>query len=163
MCAPTASARLPPLLRTAQKQGGLHQLASAQQSVPISFVCWSRTHAGLLAYGTDRGEIFLYQHAHGRQPERQNAGKHPSGKMPGVKSDNQIACGDWLRDGALALASGSRVRAASARPHVGAAQASWQKLDMPGQTVLTPQLPRSPRAGPRASSPRSSKSASRSH
>lgn len=91
---------------------GLRQLANAAQSAGITFIKWSRTQPGLLAIGTDRGEIFLYSHHEKDQPalERQNAGKHPGMVIPGMKSDNQIVCGDWLHDGALALASGARLK-----------------------------------------------------
>jgi len=95
------------------EDGTLRELAPPARSLDLTFVGWSRTEAGILAVGTSKGEVYLFSLAKGPAAhlELQDAGRHPGISIPGVKvADNQIVCGYWLQSGALALASGSRLK-----------------------------------------------------
>lgn len=103
----------------AQDAEGVQPVATSGQSASIAFVRWSATEPGVLGCGSDKGDIYLYSHRKGAKAglEKQGRGRHPSiVAIPGIThADNQITCGDWLQSGALALASGARVRDMRAR------------------------------------------------
>jgi len=63
---------------------------------------WSTTVPGLLAVGTDGGRVMLYSPKTGKLTTQKD-GKHPGRAVC-------IACGDWLPDGRLAVASGQRLK-----------------------------------------------------
>mmetsp|Transcript_12795 Transcript_12795/g.43323 ORF Transcript_12795/g.43323 Transcript_12795/m.43323 type:complete len:468 (+) Transcript_12795:22-1425(+) len=90
---------------------GIEALLSAGASAEVSFAQFSRTQAGVLGLGTTKGDIFLYARGRTKGLEKQDGGRHSAVPIPGIRTaDDQIVCGDWLRNGSLALASGCRLK-----------------------------------------------------
>lgn len=81
---------------------GALMLGDAKMSEHFSCVSFSSTQPGLLAVGTDAGRVMLFDPKHNKL-SAQKDGKHPGKQV-------SIVCGDWLRDGRLAVASGERMK-----------------------------------------------------
>ena len=81
---------------------GALMLGDAKMSEHFSCVSFSSTQPGLLAVGTDAGRVMLFDPKHNKL-SAQKDGKHPGKHVA-------IVCGDWLRDGRLAVASGERMK-----------------------------------------------------
>ena len=81
---------------------GALMLGDGKMSEHFTFVSFSSTQPGLLAVGTDSGRIMLFDPKHNKLTA-QKEGKHPGKHVA-------IVCGDWLRDGRLACASGERMK-----------------------------------------------------
>lgn len=73
-------------------------------SAKICWAGWSPIHPNLLAAGSEGGRIFIYSSSTGELVSQKD------GKHPGPSRSVHICCGDWLRDGRLAVASDMRLK-----------------------------------------------------
>jgi len=77
-------------------------LGDSKMSEKFTWVGFSSTQPGLLAVGTDTGRVMLFS-PKTKKLTAQKEGKHPGKHVA-------IVCGDWLKDGRLAVASGERMK-----------------------------------------------------
>jgi len=105
-------------------------LGDGPQSAKYTWVGFSSTEEGLLAVGTDAGRVMLYAPSSGKLTS-QKEGKHPGRHV-------SIVCGDWLRDGRLAVASGERMKVSAPIEAGGCTWNTFAKFYIAGMTSKIP-------------------------